>query len=182
MTASFSPFRHGSLLAVASLGTLLAARAIEGFRAESVLGYMLLIAFLLGVVLMLVGSFMDRRTPGFRGRGEGMTTTEAYLRLAQKAETWIARARLYLALGGLFGALVWIPSMVFGLTAPYRGDGETMMRLASAAGLLAFIACAIVWSKRFREINGDLQAWRRELAGLQGIEADLLGDKGHGKA
>jgi hypothetical protein len=167
-------FRIGVLAAIGGFAALFTAMsASDSFRVDSPPGALLALVMLAGVAAMAVGAVKAGPVPHGGAAAEDMTPSESFLRLAVRAEEWIARARRYLLLGGLFAGLVWLPVMWFGLTAHYRGDGEVTVRVLAFAGIVAFLACALLWLKRVREMDADLRAWRTRIAALRRLGDDL---------
>lgn len=133
-------------------------------------------AFLGGIATLLGALAMPPALPLPPERAAEETPTEAYLRLAERAEAWISRARRYIIIGGIFGGIVWIPLMLFGLFAGPSGDASRPVRFLALGGSFAFAAVAVLWWRRVMEIDRELRAWRTRVSKLRAIEADLLAE------
>lgn len=171
-------FRGGLLVGFASFGLLILAGEVVGGEAltRSAFARASVAVSLLGGVAAVVGALaMPPTLPPPPEVGEERSPTESFLRIARRAEAWIERARRYLILGGLFGGVVWLPLVVFGLTAG-RGSSVWMLRVVSVAAAFAFVSVAVLWWRRLVEMDRELREWRSRIASLQGIEKELLAE------
>lgn len=172
-------FRGGLFAGFASFGLYLAFGQIAGGEAvdASPLGRILVLASFAGAIATLAGALLLPRALIYEPpRSAEGSSSEAFLRLAERAEKWIERARRYILLGGLFGGVVWIPLMLFGLFAGPPGDASFDGRVLSIGGTLAFVAVAILWWRRVVEIDRELRQWRSHMARLRSIETSLLAE------
>lgn len=154
---------------------VLAGQAVGGEALDgSLLAPILVFTTLAGALFALLGALaMPPTLPPAEPQAPEHAPTESVLRMAARAELWIARARRYLLLGGIAAGVVWTPLMVFGLTQG-RGEGIWVARVTTTAGAIAFLAVALLWWRRVVEIDRELREWRLRIAKLQGLEKELL--------
>ena len=173
------PFGLGVAVSLAAFVLTLAYVGFSGAaRPFSTLPANLLLVVLLGgAALSLYGALRDGRASTLPPAPQpGETAAESFLRLAERAEGWLARTRRYLLAGGLGSLLLWYPILSLGLFTRARGDGVAWGRWASVGALVILVAFTLLWVRRLREVTAELREWRARLDRLRGIEADLLAD------
>lgn len=171
-------FRGGLAGGFAAMALYIAGEAMLGGSAVngSLFEKATIFGTLVGASCALVGALaMPPALPPPEPAAPEHAPTESVLRMATRAELWIARARRYLIVGGVCAGVVWIPLMAFGLTEG-RGEAIWVARVTSTAGVVAFLAVALLWWRRVVEIGRELREWRARVARLRGIEREILAE------